>query len=302
MNINIGDVGYVSDGRFEVLFPARSALEGRDQRVKVPPGFGDTITEGVGANSQGPGCLHTKGVRRIGYSGGKQHFTPLYVPSIVPRPILSRNVPPRSDDAGDTFTFELSGAEGAALVARYPTKQVDLPMDSRSLSEKYLLDNFGVWPLFTKGGPRKIKPVIVSGFDLTGNLVMMSYASKELKPLAPVTSPIFSSDPDFQGKWSFESAPHCQEHPSTSPDQCVFVRYTTVRKRSQVLTLLGGAGSDSGGSESGDSEVETDDVRFSLRFRISALRVFLRMKNTTNGISSQTTYSRYLLSSYRGNG
>ena len=298
MGINLGDVGYISDGRFEMLLSARSALT--SPKLKVPPEFRDVIKRRIEANRQGPGCLHTKGVKRIGRSNEKQDFTPLYVLFIIPPPTIYRNDPPRLNDVGDMFTFELSGSGGAALVTRYPTAEVDSPKELQRLFEDYLLDNFGVWPRFAKENSQKIKPVIVSGFDLTGNLAMMSYSSKGLlKSRAPVTSPMFSTDPDFQGKWSFKSPPHCEEHPSTSPDQCVFVRYITIRKRSRVLRLLGGAGSDSEGSDSGGSEVETDNVRFSSRFRISALRLFLRMKNTTSGISLQTTYSRYLLSSYR---
>lgn len=235
-SINLGDVGYISDGKFEMLLSTPSALVRSGSNVKV---------------HRGPGCFHTRNVKLIGFSDGEQNFTPLYVLFIIPLPTIFRNVSPRLNDAGDEFTFELSGSGDAALVARYPTTAIDLPKDSEKLFEKYLLDNFDALSQKAKDSSQNAKPVIVSGFDRTGNLAMMSYPPKNspLHSRGPTTEPMFSKDPSFQGKWSFRSVPFREEHPSAGPDQRVFIRYFTIRKRWGALRLKGGAGTDSGGSE-----------------------------------------------------
>ena len=108
MDINLGDVGYISDGQFEALLPARSALMGSGSNVKIPPKFGDEIKEPTKENRQGPGCLRTKDVKQIGRSDEKQNSTPLYVIFTIPSPTIFREVPPRPNHVRETFELLVS--------------------------------------------------------------------------------------------------------------------------------------------------------------------------------------------------
>ena len=80
--INIGDIGYIHDGQFELLFPASSISGEQHSGVSVPTKFTEAIAAGVKSGELQAGCFHTESVKRIGpRDNGFQGFTPLYVPS-----------------------------------------------------------------------------------------------------------------------------------------------------------------------------------------------------------------------------
>ena len=80
--INIGDIGYIHDGNFELLFPANSISGGQHPAVSVPTKFTEVIATGVESGELPAGCFHTESVQRIGPRDNEsQGFTPLYVPS-----------------------------------------------------------------------------------------------------------------------------------------------------------------------------------------------------------------------------
>ena len=282
--INVGDVGYIRDGRFEVLFPALSASEIRGKKIEVPSGFEGAIAKRTEKIRDDAGCLHTTNVKYTGPFKDGQTFTPLYVLFIALWPILFKNVPPRLDNESFTFTLpesqEKESAACAAVVARCSTKRVDLPMDTWDLLKEYFRNNLDVWSQIEEKSPQEVHPVIVYGFDLAEDLAMMSYPSTGvLEPPEPTDYSMFSNDSEFRGRWSSKSRPYCEEHPSRHPDQCVFVRYITTRKNLEVLTMKGGAGSDSGDSESGDDDYDKWDVIADHVFKVFAIFVPLEQIN-----------------------
>ena len=78
--IAIGDVGFIRDGRFHLLFSAGSPLGERELGEDVPTTF-EQLTVGTAVRDQPrlPGCLCTTTVRGIGAGLGAAIPTTLYV-------------------------------------------------------------------------------------------------------------------------------------------------------------------------------------------------------------------------------
>lgn len=64
--VQLGDVGYISGGGFNLLFSAGRPLDGRQPGVDVPADFEELMVERMHREPRAPGCLVTKGVKVIG--------------------------------------------------------------------------------------------------------------------------------------------------------------------------------------------------------------------------------------------
>ena len=213
-----------------------------------------------------PGCLHTSTVRPLGAGLVDTVLTTLYVPSLGPSSPVLKNVPLRSLRHGMNFSYELTGDRGAALVTRYPTYRKDALLESRF--ERYAKLHYESWVTFArhKDYGNDIQPVLVSGFDMTSDFAMVAYLNEGTSPgsNATITVPMFASSPAVRGTWRARCLPHTNhgpqqrnppparersthsspsqlreaESPTDEFNQCVFVRYYTMRKRLGIPRVI----------------------------------------------------------------
>lgn len=243
--VELGDVGYIRRGRFHLLFSAGCPLGSRKLGVDVPLTF-ESLDVGQVIYSQPrlPGYICTNSVKEIGEGLGA---------SVAPA---------KFSEAGTTFSFELNGRQGAALVTKYPTYREDTELESAF--EEYMKRHYDSWVTFARDAQHgdDIKPVLVAGVDMTRDFAMMAYSNNNARLLSGFTSSsssLASASASPWGKWHTQGLVHtnCGPQPCSPPspntsnrspvdaeriettpnesDQCVFVRYYTMRKRASMF-------------------------------------------------------------------
>ena len=223
-------------------------------------------------------------------------------------------MPPRLLGHDADFTFELTGNRGAALVTRNLTCPEDTELETAF--ETYTKCHYNSWVEFArhKQCGDKIHPILVSGFDMTRDFSMVVYSNEDaLTPHSAIPIQMFrSTPPTFKGTWraSFpvDTNEGLQRRSSLGglsgasfrhrPNQCVFIRYYTMRWRKWFPmyrdVVRGGAGSS--GSNNEDTGSWSDTVRnpphvwFLLPLSVSPLN-FAPRWNMTAGMPLEITYS-----------
>ena len=165
-------------------------------------------------------------------------------------------------EPGSSISFQLTGDRGAALLTKHPTYREDAEL-GRAF-ETYTKDYYDSWVAFArKRGHPDIKPVLVTGVDMTRDFAMMSYSSDGGDLTAEFrTSAAEAASP--WGTWHTQGAVHTScgpwqsrrppssaqtvgatssgnSHTETVSDeynQCVFIRYYTVRKRLGIPRVI----------------------------------------------------------------
>jgi hypothetical protein len=287
------------------------------------------------------GCRPTERVQLVSTLGNLR--SAFY---LGPSPTVLKWVSHRSTKPGSAFLIELTGDRGAALTTRYPTYGED-PLSS-TLFIGYTKRHYRSWVKFSrdKGYGEHLLPILVSGLDMTKDFAIVAYSndSTSVQSDAPVYTPMFShGDASLPWTWStpaFSYQKHGPSRPmspdlpplnsragvsSTGFDQCVFIRYYTVRLDLGLFprVLRIGAGENRvtlfseltvrRGSEpisvdevpGGQWDPATSDicsehliirdepnVWFFARIYVSVLTFASRMKNTTVGMPLHTTTSR----------
>lgn len=193
---------------------------------------------------------------------------------------------PRPLEPDANFSFELTGNRGAALVTRYPTYKEDALLESTF--EKYTKRHYESWVAFArhKQYGNDVRPVLVSGFDMTRDFAMVAYSHQDssLESDFTIAVPILASAPaSLWGTWRTRCSPHTnfgpqqwgprlQELAIDSPpqsvdgeripngfNQCIFIRYYTMRLRKRLglfpKVIRAGAGPHDLGS--GDNQGDT---------------------------------------------
>ena len=190
-----------------------------------------------------------------------QELVPRYLPPRTSVPFtasgLFQNVPPRSLEIGANFSFELTGNRGAALVTKYSTYREDSVLESAF--ERYTKRHYKSWVAFArqKDYGNDVQPVLVSGFDMTRDFAMVSYSYEDtyIESDLTVAAPMLvSASASLWGTWRTRYTPHTNYGPQdcappleqavdissqlTEPgiipnafNQCVFIRYYTMRSR-----------------------------------------------------------------------
>ena len=224
-----------------------------------------SLTDSIGptfvTQPRSPGFLCTNTVREIPTRPGASMYPCVLFLSVAsPRP--EPHVCSSMLESGSSISFQITGDQGAALLTKHPTYREDAEL-GRAL-EVYTKENYDSWVKFAhkRGHPNDIKPILVTGVDMTRDFAMMSYSSDgdhltaEFKTSAPgVTFP--------WGAWRTAGAVHtnCGPQPCRRPssaqtagatfsgnshaeavsdeyDQCVFIRYYTVRKRLGIPRVI----------------------------------------------------------------
>jgi hypothetical protein len=168
-------------------------------------------------------------------------------------------------EPGISFSFELTGKRGAALVTRHQTYREDTL--ERYAFEQYTKKHHDSWVTFArdKRYGDDVKPVLVSGFDMTKDFAMATYSNDDvsLESDLTVSVPMLASgSASFSVTWRTRGLTHTNCGPqqcippssvripdtsleptstgaaSDGYNQCVFVRYYTIRKRMGLFPTL----------------------------------------------------------------
>ena len=169
-------------------------------------------------------------------------------------------------EPGAQISFELTQERGAALVTKYHTYQEDIAHGS--VFEEYTKKHYDSWVKFASKHGKDVKPVIISGVDMTQDFAMIAYASNnaQLTSKFTISAPLAASvSASVWGTWRSNGLVHtnCGPQVCTPPppsglsslppaggsggrkkrkgkekadtaemeyNQCVFIRYYTVRK------------------------------------------------------------------------
>ena len=181
-----------------------------------------------------------------------------YVHSITSVPPSISDVWSRMLEAGCTISFQLSGEQGAALVTKYPTLREEI--QRVGAFEKYIKEHYASWVEFASAtGHGDVNPILVTGVDRTKDFAMLSYSNNadDLRSEF-ITSIPGDTSAHAWGTWHRTRSIHTNFGPqlyfpasssmassnnSTGSDsdeynQCVFVRYYTMRKRLGIPRII----------------------------------------------------------------
>jgi len=271
--IQPGDVGYILKGCFHLLFSAGRPLGERELGVDVPQTF-KQLSVGPTFNTQprSPGYLSTDTVEEISVHVRAPMYP--YVRSVAHIYPRTSDVCSRRLEPGSSISFQLTGGQGAALLTKHPTYREDAKL-GRTF-EEYTKTHYNSWVAFARecGHPNDIKPVLVTGVDVTRDFAMVSYSNDGNDLRAQFTT----SAPEAGSPWGTWRAPgvvhtNCGPQPSRPPsgnsqteavsdgyNQCVFVRYYTMRKRLGIPRVIKAAAGphDLGPPDRDDPESSSD--------------------------------------------
>jgi hypothetical protein len=288
--IQLGDVGYIRKGSFHLLFSAGCPSGGGEPGTDVPLGFEELRVEQIiNPESRGPGYLTTGSVRvtraiQTPWTPPSPTSNVPCVHSITPISSINSDVRPRISESGRGITFKILRGQGAALLTKYETLREDIQRMGNF--EKYIKKHYASWVEFasTTGHGDNINPVLVTGVDRTKDFAMMSCSNDDDDDLKAgfMTSVPQDSPASAWGTWHTTGFVHTNCGPQLRPspsstqtagstasgnnnaepvldeyNQCVFVRYYTMRKRLGIripMIIKAGAGPHDLGS--GDREDE----------------------------------------------
>ncbi|KAF9778332.1 hypothetical protein BJ322DRAFT_494418 [Thelephora terrestris] len=219
--VQIGDVGFIREGGFHLLFSAGSPLGERIRGEDVPSTF-EPLAVGTPASKQPrrPGCVGTHTVQQVGTNDCAPVTTELAL------------------EADAEFSFELTGYRGAALVTRHQTYKKDSRLDSAF--RKYTAHHYKSWVKFARDKQygENLQPVLVYGFDMTRDFAMAAYSHEGISDQSDanhsISVPMFgSSAATFWLATVCVAAQDCQM-PSFS-DSSILPRGITTK--SQILLM-----------------------------------------------------------------
>ncbi|KAF9785317.1 hypothetical protein BJ322DRAFT_824180 [Thelephora terrestris] len=250
--IEPGDVGYIRTGCFHLLFSAGLPLGERRLGSDVPRTFKRLdVGKIVKGAPLAAGALCTKDVRET-----RVHSTPSEVSS------TPASSPPPSPQMGSTSvtSFRLTGGQGAALLTKYSTYREDI--QRTGTFEKYAKEHYDSWVTFAREtGHGDVNPVLITGVDRTRDFAMMCYSNgdDDLECQFTTSAPGATDWGTWQktGLVYTNHGPQLRCPPSSVQatelassndgnartvadeyNQCVFIRYYTVRKRLGIPRII----------------------------------------------------------------
>jgi len=165
-------------------------------------------------------------------------------------------------EPGASFSFELTERQGAALITNDRTYREDI--ENEATFEEYTKRHYNSWVTFArKQHGNDIRPVLVSGVDMTRDFAMIAYSDNSTHLVSKFTASaplLASASASAWGTWHIQGLVHTncgpqlcippplpgapELHPSdpmqvdtTSNEfnQCVFIRYYTMRMRALIF-------------------------------------------------------------------
>ena len=229
-----------------------------------------------------PGCLRTTTVQEVEADGGATVSATLYVRPHALSFTAFKRIRFRPLEPGASFSYELTENHGAALVTKCETYRMDALVESEFRS--YTKQNYESWVTFARDkrfGDDDVQPVLVSGFDMTRDFAMVAYSDDRSPPRANfanfVPTPA-STSASLWGTWRTTCSPYTNCGPygrgravgfpsrqsveaRTIPDgfdQCVFIRYFTMRPKKHFWTIPKVIRAGAGPHDLGSGENEGD--------------------------------------------
>jgi hypothetical protein len=170
--------------------------------------------------------------------------------------------------------------QGAVLVTKYRTYREDTELESAF--EEYTKRHYNSWVAFARDKRRgnDIKPVLVTGVDMTRDFAMTAYSNNGTQFELKFTVSDATPTPAW-GAWDIKGPVHTncgpQSYSPPSPDtldmspsdanqvdstpnecnQCVFIRYYTMRRRALMFPKVIKAGAGPHDCGSGNNHNET---------------------------------------------
>lgn len=296
--IQPADVGYIRTGCFNFLFSAGLPLGERERGTDVPQTFKQLVVGKIIQRAPLPaGALCTNGVRATrlllspSQSPSSQSPTSTSLPSLSPPYVRSiASVTFRTSDpnfrmmgSASCISFRLTGGHGAALLTKHSTYREDI--QRTGAFEKYAKEHYDSWVTFARDtGHGDVNPVIVTGVDRTRDFAMLCYSNDDDDLRCEFTT----SAPGVAdwGAWHKTGLVHTNHGPqlrsppsstqaadlassggdntgsvSDEYNQCVFIRYYTVRKRLGIPRIIKAAAGphvlSRGGCDDDESLIET---------------------------------------------
>ena len=157
------------------------------------------------------------------------------------------------------------GEQGAALITKYPTYQEDIGLEPTL--EEYAKRHYDSWVAFARDMRHgsDIKPVLVTGVDMTKDFAMMAYSNNSTQLSSEFTASVplaGSASASVWGAWKIDGLVHTHCGPRLrsppSPEtldasihdanqaraipegynQCVFIRYYAMRRRALAFPKI----------------------------------------------------------------
>ena len=172
-------------------------------------------------------------------------------------------------EPGAGIAFELTQDQGGALITKYPTYQEDIQRELRF--KNYTKQHYDSWVDFSREQEHgdDIQPVLVTGVDLTREFATVAYSNNRTNircTFSAAVPAVASASASVWGSWDAEELVHTNCGPravrppqgnrgssegstpgsAVPPDeynQCVFIRYYTIRKLLFIpMVIKAGAG------------------------------------------------------------
>ena len=238
-----------------MLFSAGLPLGERKLGDDVPSTFAQLEVGTTEAREpRDPGCIAARTSRQLGAS--LDSTVPVFqcVLYLRPSPTTFKRVSSRPLEPGVNFSFELTGDRGAAVTTRHSTYNEDSQLDSEF--KEYTKRHYKSWVKFAshKKYGENLRPVLVSGFDMAKDFAMIAYSNNYTSDLSDetISTPMFgSTSASASWRWRATCSPNVKhgpqqrrppssvvppslqsratESPANEFNQCVFVRYYTMR-------------------------------------------------------------------------
>ena len=279
--VSVGDVGFIRRGQFHFLFSAGSPLGERERGEDVPATF-EPLYVGTPESRppRQPSCLRTSTVRQIRTSTCATRPTTTPCVQLLSSSFwIFNRLPSRAPESGASFSYELTETHGAALVTKYSTYRVDA--QTELAFEGYTKRHYDSWVKFIRDKQygKDIQPILVTGFDVTKDFAMVAYLDDGTSLGAELTIDVpalASTSTSLWGTWFTRCSPHTNQGPQQSRaigvtpshsaeegdvpiefNQCVFIRYFTMKKRLWFFPKVIRAGAGPHDLGSGDNRGET---------------------------------------------
>ena len=234
-----------------MLFSAGCSAEGREPGIDIPRTFKQLdIGQTFSIEPRPPGYLSTKTVREARDRPGASIYP--YVHSVASLTFRTSDPCFSLLEPCSSISFQLTGDRGAALLTKHPIYREEIQLEGTF--KEYTKEHYDSWVAFARerGHPDDIKPVLVTGVDMTMDFAMVTYSKDDddLTAVFTISAPGVTSP---WGTWRTPGVIHtnCGPQPRRPPfatshietnsdeyNQCVFVRYYTIRKRLGIPRVI----------------------------------------------------------------
>ena len=274
-------MGFIRQGRFHLLFSAGLPLGDRKLGDDVPSTFQQLfVGKQEKTQPRDPGYVSARTSGELEAGLGVTVSTMQCVPSFKPPPYYFQASVTRSLEPGVNSSVELTGDRCAALATRHRTYNEDSHLDTEF--SEYTKRHYRSWVKFAsdKKYGKNLRPILVSGFDMAKDFAMMAYSNNHTSAQSDATfsTPMFGSVQPESASWTWRTTciPHIKHGPqnldppdlpalqsgaggcSTEFNQCVFIRYYTMREGlfPKVIRANAGPHNLGSGGNGGDASPE----------------------------------------------